>query len=231
MPPKILVIEDEVSIRSMLRYFLQTEGFETLEAEGADRAYQLLKEHIPDLILLDWMLPKESGIDIIKHLKNDILTRRIPVIMLTARAEEDRKVQALNVGADDYIVKPFSPRELMARIKALLRRTDAQSNEQVLSLSGIVINPLKFEACVDSHKIALRPIEFRLLHFLMSHPDKSYSRAQLLDRVWGQNTFIDERTVDATIKRLRHALRTHQKEQLIQTIRGHGYCFNPQEKD
>lgn len=230
--PLILVIEDEESIRDLLRFILSTNQFDIMEAEDAKTAYQKVTQRRPDLILLDWMLPKESGIEIAKLFKSDALTQNIPIIMLTARAEEDNKVEALGLGADDYIVKPFSPRELIARIHAVLRReqkTQDKEKKQIYKINELILDATHHRVTIAETNIELRPLEFRLLHFFIAHVGRIYTRQQLLDYVWGQDSYVDERTIDATIKRLRQALKIKNYDRCVETIRSVGYRFVPYE--
>ncbi|GAB4392499.1 MAG: phosphate response regulator transcription factor PhoB [Gammaproteobacteria bacterium] len=221
----ILIVEDEAPIRDMLRYALQPHSFVLYEAEDAQTAYRQIYQVLPDLILLDWMLPGESGIDFAKRLKRDELSRDIPIIMLTARAEEDNKIKGLSAGADDYVVKPFSPRELIARINAVLRRGPMILNDKLVA-KDLVLDIQIQQVTVKQQIINLGPLEFKLLVFFMRHPGRIYSREQLLDKVWGTGVYIDERTVDVTVKRLRQALRPTAYDQTIKTIRGSGYLFD-----
>ncbi len=229
--PLILVIEDEESIRELLRFILKNNQFEIFEAEDAETAYQKITRRQPDLILLDWMLPKESGIEIAKFFKNDALTKNIPIIMLTAKAEEDNKVEALDLGADDYIVKPFSPRELIARIHAVLRRDkNKEEKNQIYKINELIVDVTHRKAVIADVEIDIRPLEFKLLHFFIAHPNRIYTRQQLLDHVWGHDVYVDERTIDATIKRLRKALKIKNYDRCIETIRSVGYRFIPYDK-
>ncbi|MDP5291681.1 phosphate regulon transcriptional regulator PhoB [Oceanimonas sp. CHS3-5] len=226
MTRKILVVEDEAPIREMLCFVLEQKGFETQEAEDYDQALEMIKEPYPELILLDWMLPGGSGIQLIKHLKQDELTRQIPVIMLTARAEEEDKIKGLDVGADDYITKPFSPKELTSRLKAVLRRVAPTSVEDIIEVQGLRLDPLSHRVSADSQQLDMGPTEFKLLHFFMTHPERVYSREQLLNNVWGTNVFVEDRTVDVHIRRLRKAISDTGHDKLIQTVRGAGYRFS-----
>ena len=227
MAYKILIIEDEVAIRNMLKFALEQEDFEVFESETATEATELLTNQLIDLILLDWMLPGISGVELCKRLKKDNNYKKIPVIMLTARAEEDDKIQGLNAGADDYLTKPFSPRELMARIKAVLRRVSSnKSDEKILECEGLVLNDSSHRISANQQNVELGPTEYRLLHFLMSNSERVFSRAQLLDNVWGDNVYVEERTVDVHIRRLRKSLEETKHDHLIQTVRGSGYRFS-----
>lgn len=221
----ILIVDDEASIRDMISAALSLAGYQFIEAGSTLEAHTHIVNQKPDLILLDWMLPQGSGIDLCRRLKQDELTSEIPVIMLTAKNDEDNKIQGLDAGADDYITKPFSPRELLARIKAILRRTSAHHDEQAIDVNGLVLDPVSHRVKSNGRAIDIGPTEYRLLLFLMSHQERVYSRTQLLDHVWGGNVYVEERTVDVHIRRLRKALdKPH--ESLIQTVRGTGYRFS-----
>ncbi|MEM9243583.1 MAG: response regulator [Pseudomonadota bacterium] len=221
----LLVIEDEIAIRAMLRFALSDDEFILIETDSIIKAQQTLTEKIPDLILLDWMLPGKTGIDFIKWIKQQDNLNNIPIIMLTAKAEEANKVKALSVGADDYITKPFSPAELIARIKAILRRGLIATPTNELKYKEIVLNTEKHLVTVKGENFSLSPIEYKMLHFFMKHPDRAYSRDQLITQIWGPSAFIDYRTVDACVKRLRNKLEKHDYHQLINTVRGIGYQF------
>jgi two-component system phosphate regulon response regulator PhoB len=192
-------------------------------ADSAEHALRLVASALPDLVLLDWMLPGASGIEFARRLRSDKRTRSVPIIMLTARSEEQDKLLGLDTGADDYITKPFSPRELNARIKAVLRRRAPQMTDDVVEVGGLRLDPARHRVTGNGENISLGPTEFRLLHFLLTHPERVHSRAQLLDNVWGDHVFVEERTVDVHIRRLRKALETEQLDPLIQTVRGTGY--------
>jgi two-component system phosphate regulon response regulator PhoB len=223
---KILVVEDEHAIREMLAFNLGRAGYQVLPASDGRQARAAIADGFPDLVLMDWMLPDISGLELTRQLKRDPQTREIPVIMLTARVEEDDRVAGLDGGADDYIVKPFSPRELLARIRAALRRSSAGEGE-VVNVGKLKLDAASHQVSVDTAEIALGPTEYRLLAFFMNHPDRVYSRAQLLDRVWGGNVYVEERTVDVHIRRLRKALTPSGYDRLIRTVRGAGYRFSP----
>lgn len=225
-PVTILVVEDEPAIREMIGYTLLGSGFKCIEAENAEEAKLKIEAGSPDLILLDLMLPGISGIDFTQMLKNNPSTRDIPVIMLTARSEEDSKVAGLNVGADDYVTKPFSPRELVARIGAVLRRTNPPATTNTLIVDALELEPDSHRVSAKGESLTLGPTEFRLLHFFMSHPERVYSRSQLIDLIWGKNVYVEERTVDVHIRRLRKALEPYGYEVLIQTVRSAGYRFS-----
>ncbi len=226
MTARILIVEDELAIREMLTFVLEQHGFTTTSAEDYDSAVSSLQEPYPDLVLLDWMFPGGSGIQFAKHLKQDEFTRQTPIIMLTARGEEEDKVKGLEVGADDYITKPFSPKELVARIKAVLRRTAPTRLEESIDVQGLILDPISHRVSVGEQLLDMGPTEFRLLHFFMTHPERVYSREQLLDNVWGTNVYVEDRTVDVHIRRLRKAVEPSGHDRLIQTVRGAGYRFS-----
>ncbi len=221
----VLIIEDEAPIRDMVRYTLELEGFAIGEAGDAKSAQAVIKKNLPDLILLDWMLPGLSGIEIAKNFKRDALTRNIPLIMLTARAEEESKIRGFDIGVDDYIVKPFSPKELVARIRAVLRRGPLVSPEGKIEINDLCIDVAAHRVTIAGNIVQLSPIEYQLLRFLATHQDRVYSRGQLLNHVWGANVYHDERTVDVQIRRLRKALSQYDCADLIKTVRGSGYKF------
>ncbi len=223
MSATILVVEDEPGIQEVLKFNLGQHGHDVLVASDAEEALNLLRGAMPDLILLDWMLPGMSGIELARRVRADQRLKNVPIIMLTARTEERDKVLGLDTGADDYITKPFSPRELMARIKAVLRRRAPQMTEDPVEIAGLRLDPVSHRVFGDGTPLELGPTEFRLLHFLMTHPERVYSRSQLLDHVWGDHVFVEERTVDVHIRRLRSALEPTGHNRLIQTVRGSGY--------
>jgi len=223
MKANILIVEDESPILELLALNISQAGYNPLRAISAEHAEKLISEAIPDIILLDWMLPGMSGIDFAKKLRGNALTKAIPIIMLTARSDELDKVKGLEVGADDYITKPFSPRELNARIKAVLRRKAPELTEDLLTINGLELDPVSHRVTGNNKPLEMGPTEFRLLHFFMSNPERVYSRSQLLDKVWGSQIFIEDRTVDVHIRRLRNILAQSQHENLIQTVRGSGY--------
>lgn len=223
----VLIVEDESAIREMIAFGLKRAGFAALEAADCAAARIAIANRIPDLILLDWMLPDISGIEFARALKREDSTREIPVIMLTARADEDDKVHGLDSGVDDYIIKPFSSRELIARIKAVLRRASPEGDEELLKAGGLLLNASSHRVVADGDNVELGPTEFRLLRFLMGRPERVFSRSQLLDRVWGSNVYVEERTVDVHIRRLRKALESNGFDSYIQTVRGAGYRFSP----
>ncbi|MDO8890599.1 MAG: phosphate regulon transcriptional regulator PhoB [Sulfurimicrobium sp.] len=226
MAANILVVEDEPAIQELLTFNLQQAGHHTLNAASAEQAFGMLRETLPDLILLDWMLPGVSGIEFARRLKADAYTKAIPIIMLTARGEEQDKIVGFDTGADDYITKPFSPRELMARIKAVLRRRAPQMTDDPVETGGLRLDPSSHRVTAGGKPVELGPTEFRLLHFLMTHAERVHSRSQLLDQVWGNQVFVEDRTVDVHIRRLRRALEDTGHEFLIQTVRGSGYRFS-----
>ena len=226
MSRRVLVVEDETPIREMLCFVLEQNGFEPVEAADFAQGVARVTEPFPDLILLDWMLPGGSGIQFIKQMKQDELTRQIPIIMLTARGEGEDKVRGLEVGADDYITKPFSPKELTARLKAVIRRAVPTATEEVIEVQGLRLDPVSHRVSVNEQVLDLGPTEFRLLHFFMTHPERVYSREQLLNNVWGTNVYVEDRTVDVHIRRLRKAISLAGHDELIQTVRGSGYRFS-----
>jgi two-component system phosphate regulon response regulator PhoB len=222
---KILIVEDEQAIREMIAFHLSRAGYETLEARDCREARELLADKRPDLALVDWMLPDVSGLELTRMLKRDADYEDLAIIMLTARAEERDKVSGLEGGADDYITKPFSPRELVARIQAVLRRSGAPSDETI-GAGVLELDTAGHRVLSNGKEIKLGPTEYRLLHFVMTHPDRVYSRTQLLDRVWGANVYVEERTVDVHVRRLRKALSDVGADEYIQTVRGAGYRFS-----
>lgn len=226
---RILIVEDEPEIREMIRFILEQEEFIINEAANAKDARHLLNSKRFDLILMDWMLPGRSGLDLIRELKQKILTKGIPIIMLTARTDESHKIDGLESGADDYITKPFSPRELIARIRAVLRRTGYHSEESPVEFGGLRIEPVSHQVWVDGVRLSLSPSEYRLLLFFMTHPERAYTRAQILDQVWGDDVYVEERTVDVHIRRLREFLAPSKHDHFIQTVRGIGYRFIPED--
>lgn len=226
MPAKILIIEDEPAIRETVAMALALADLELSEANDIREAKTLIAGRLPDLVLLDWMLPDGTGVEFARRLKKDPATAHLPIIMLTARGEEEDKIRGLESGADDYITKPFSPRELIARIKAVLRRTSSEFSEEQVQVRGLVIDSASHRVTSNGKTIELGPTEYRLLHFFMTHPERVYSRTQLLDRIWGGTVYIEERTIDVHIRRLRKALEPHGYQHLIQTVRGAGYRFS-----
>lgn len=224
---QILIVEDEPAIREMVVMTLEMAGFESLQAADVAEAHQQVVDHRPALILLDWMLPgHKSGIDFCRMLKSDELLAEIPVIMLTAKSEEDSKVHGLDAGADDYMTKPFSTRELISRIKAVLRRSHALSSDKRIAVGKLSLDAQGQRIMVEDKIIEMGPTEYHLLAFFMSHPERAYTRAQLLDQVWGGNVYIEDRTIDVYIRRLRKLLRPYDCSALIQTVRGTGYRFS-----
>ena len=223
---QILVVEDERPIREMIAFGLRRAGFEVVEAEDTRAARASIADRRPDLVLVDWMLPDMSGLELTRALKRDKDTRELPIIMLTARAEEQDKVSGLEGGADDYVTKPFSPRELLARINAVLRRTGTNGTDQLIAAGGLMLDEAGHRVTVGEATVPLGPTEYRLLSFFMTHPERVYTRSQLLDRVWGGNVYVEERTVDVHIRRLRKALEAFDCDKFIQTVRGAGYRFS-----
>ena len=221
----VLIVDDEAAIREMIAVALQMAGYRCLEAENAQSAHAIVVDHQPDIILLDWMMPDVSGIELARRLKRETAYADIPIIMLTARSEEDNKIQGLEAGADDYITKPFSPRELIARLKAVLRRTATAGIDEPIEIEGLRLDPSSHRVSSGDTELEFGPTEFRLLQFFMTHPERAYTRSQLLDQVWGGNVYVEERTVDVHIRRLRLALGA-EHEHLVQTVRGTGYRFS-----
>ena len=225
----ILIVDDEASIREMIVVALEMADYQCIEAANAQDAFIAIVDQRPDMILLDWMLPGTSGIELARRLKRNEITADIPIIMLTAKAEEDNKIQGLEVGADDYIIKPFSPRELVARLKAVLRRTTPKGVENDVEVDGLILDPVSHRVTSNGEPMNVGPTEYKLLQFFMTHQDRVYSRAQLLDQVWGGNVYVEDRTVDVHIRRLRKSLgKTH--DYLVQTVRGTGYRFSAKGK-
>ena len=222
----ILIIDDEPAIRGMIRDSLELAGYTCSEAEEGISGHSRVIDTRPDLILLDWMLPGINGIELARRLKRDETSAEIPIIMLTAKSEEDNKITGLDAGADDYITKPFSTRELISRIKAVLRRFGTGESQQALSLDKLSLDPASHRVTVGQENVEIGPTEYRLLKFFMTHQERAYSRGQLLDHVWGGNVYVEDRTVDVHIRRLRKALAPHQCEQYVQTVRGIGYRFS-----
>ncbi|CRL62505.1 phosphate regulon transcriptional regulator PhoB [Proteus mirabilis] len=226
MARRILVVEDETAIREMICFVLEQNGFQPIEAEDYDSALSFLIDPYPDLVLLDWMIPGGSGLQVIKQMKRESNTRDIPIIMLTAKGEEEDKVQGLETGADDYVIKPFSPKELVARVKAILRRLSPMSAEDIIEFNGLSLDPVSHRVTSQDKPIDMGPTEFKLLHFFMTHPERVYSREQLLNYVWGTNVYVEDRTVDVHIRRLRKAIEEDGHDRMIQTVRGTGYRFS-----
>lgn len=225
---KILIVDDEAAIRQMVCLALTQAAFQCLEAADANEAQARIINDTPDLILLDWMLPGISGVEYARRLRREKLTQNLPIIMLTARTEEGDKVRGLDSGADDYITKPFSTRELVARINALLRRHAPHTAEAAVEVDGLLLDPVTHRVSACGQSLALGPTEFRLLHFFMTYPERVHSRERLLNGVWGDNVYVEERTVDVHIRRLRKALTATAHDRLIQTVRGAGYRFSAQ---
>ncbi len=233
MAVTILIVEDEPAIQELIALNLKKAGHMVLCAESAEQARKLVNNVLPDLVLLDWMLPDMSGIEFARKLRREDRTKAIPIIMLTARIQESDKIAGLEAGADDYITKPFSPRELLARIKAVLRRRLPEMSDEIIEIGGLKLDPTTHRVHVyvsdepeKLSEIALGPTEFRLLHFLMAYKERVHTRSQLLDRIWGDHVFIEDRTVDVHIRRLRKILEAVGKENLVQTVRGTGYRFS-----
>jgi len=225
MPLNVLIVEDEVAIQELIAVNLESAGHHVLRAADAEQALTIIRQTLPDLVLLDWMLPGQSGLAIARQLRAGERTRTIPVIMLTAKSAEQDKVLGLEAGADDYVTKPFSPRELLARIKAVMRRRAPQMTDDVVEAQGLRLDPAAHRVSGRGLALALGPTEFRLLHFFMTHAGRVHTRAQLLDQVWGDHVFVEERTVDVHIRRLRKALEASGHDRLIETVRGTGYRF------
>ncbi len=226
---RVLIVEDEPAIRDMVAFALRKAGMEAVHAADARSAQTAIGDRIPDLILLDWMLPGMPGIDLARRLRRDDLTRDIPIIMLTARGEETDRVSGLDAGVDDYVVKPFSARELVARIRAVLRRAHGEDAEGVIEIGGLRIDSAAHRVFAAEQTVPIGPTEYRLLHFFMTHPERVYTRSQLLDHVWGGGVYVEERTVDVHIRRLRMTLAPYGKDGLVQTVRGAGYRFSASE--
>jgi len=226
MAANILIVEDESSILELISLNLHQAGFNPIRAINAEYANNLVKETIPDLIVLDWMLPGMDGIEFAKRLRANSETKNIPIIMLTAKSDEDNKIKGLDVGADDYLTKPFSPKELIARIKALLRRRSPELINEPIIIDGLILDPSSHKIQINNKNIKIGPTEFKLLHFFMKNTDRVYTRNQILDKIWGSNSVIDDRTVDVHIKRLRKSLNHSGYDKLIQTVHGTGYRFS-----
>ncbi|KZZ25539.1 DNA-binding response regulator [Alcanivorax sp. HI0083] len=223
---RILIVDDEPAIREMVAVALELADFDVLEAENAQRGHEIIVDERPDLVLLDWMLPSVTGIELARRLKRDDTTNEVPIIMLTAKSEEDNKIQGLDVGADDYITKPFSTRELISRIKAVLRRASSVAAEKAIEVEGLCLDPVSHRISANDYPVDMGPTEYRLLEFFMSHQERAYSRTQLLDQVWGANVYVEDRTIDVHIRRLRKALAPFDYDRFIQTVRGTGYRFS-----
>ena len=224
----ILLVDDEAAIRDMLSLALEAADYNVLVAENAQQAHATIIDRHPDLVLLDWMMPGTTGLELLRRLKRDELTAKIPVIMLTAKTEEDSKISGLDAGADDYISKPFSPRELMSRVKAVLRRIGRDELKEPITVGELIFDPIGHRVSIANEPINLGPTEYRLLQFFLTHQERVYSRDQILDYVWGGNVYLDERTVDVHIRRLRKAISVAGHENYVQTVRGAGYRFSTQ---
>ncbi len=222
---QVLVVDDESAIRDMIQFALRRAGMEVEGASDAREALSHISDQKPDIILMDWMMPGVSGLELTRRLRKDPVTSDIPIIMLTAKVTEDDKVAGLEAGTDDYIVKPFSPRELIARINAVLRRTSPADDEGKITAGGLVLDTVSRRVVADGNELHMGPTEYRLLEFFMSNQGRAYSRSQLLDHVWGTNAYLEERTVDVHIRRLRKALQPAGLDEYVQTVRGHGYRF------
>ena len=224
----ILIVDDELAIRDMLCIALEAADFNVLQAENAQQAHATIIDSQPDLALLDWMMPGTTGLELLRRLKRDELTAKLPIIMLTAKAEEDSKIAGLDAGADDYLAKPFSPRELISRVKAVLRRIGRQDLQEPIAIGELIFDPIGHRVSIAGQSINLGPTEYRLLQFFLTHQERVYSRGQILDYVWGGNVYLDERTVDVHIRRLRKAISVAGHENYVQTVRGAGYRFSAQ---
>jgi two-component system phosphate regulon response regulator PhoB len=222
----VLVVEDEEAIKGMLEMVLEQAGFSVCSVADAEEAQKKLNEANPDLIVLDWMLPGISGVEWARRLKKEPLFQEIPIILLTARGEEEDKVRGFEIGADDYVTKPFSPKELVARIRAVLRRSGKLQGSAKITLGDLTLDLDQHRLTIGDQQLDVSPTEFRLMQFFMTHPDKVYSRTQLLDQVWGRSVYIEERTIDVHIRRLRKILAEYGKEDLVRTVRGFGYRFS-----
>lgn len=227
----ILVVDDEAAIRDMISTVLTMADYKVLTAADTHTAHALIVDESPDLVLLDWMLPDTSGIEFARRLKRDSFTQELPIILLTAKSEEENKVQGLDAGADDYVTKPFSTRELLSRIRAVLRRTNALAAEEIIDIQGLRLDPMSQRISANGKALNFGPTEYRLMAFFMTHTERVYSREQLLDHAWGANVYVDERTVDVHIRRLRKVLAPHGFDQFIQTVRGAGYRFSTHTHD
>ncbi|MDT4289009.1 phosphate regulon transcriptional regulator PhoB [Methylomonas sp. MO1] len=223
---KILVVEDEDAIREMLVMVLEQANLSVIAVGSAEQARESLADNMVDLIILDWMLPGISGVELARRLKNEPGYKELPIILLTARGEEEDKIRGLEIGADDYVTKPFSPKELIARIKAVMRRSGKLSESGQLSVGDLTLDAEQHKLTIAGRSLEVSPTEFRLMQFFMTNPDKVYSRTHLLDQVWGRSVYIEERTVDVHIRRLRKILAEYGREELIQTVRGFGYRFS-----
>jgi two-component system phosphate regulon response regulator PhoB len=225
MRSNILVVEDEPAIQELIAVNLEHAGHNVVRTRSAEEAEDVIRASLPDLLVLDWMLPGQSGASLARKLRGEARTRDLPIILLTARVHEQDKVAGLESGADDYVTKPFSPKELLARIKAVLRRRAPQLTDESVDVAGLVLNPATHRVSGNGQALDLGPTEFRMLHFFMTHPERVYSRAQLLDEIWGDHVYVEERTVDVHIRRLRAALEGTGHDSLVETVRGTGYRF------
>lgn len=225
----VLVVDDEPDIREVIRFALEGAGFRVYEAGHADQARKLLLSENPDLLLLDWMLPGRSGLELARQLKQSTATRSVPIIMVSAKGEEEDRVKGLDTGADDYIAKPFSTREMVARVNAVLRRVKPGEGADRIEIGGLRIDNLSHRVSADGKRIDIAPTEYRLLHFFMTHAERAFSRSQLLDQVWGNQVYVEERTVDVHVRRLRKALEDTNHDYMLQTVRGVGYRFSNKE--
>ena len=223
---EILVIEDDPEVRAMIGYLLMKNGYALEEAADAEEAQEVISRRKPDLIVMDWMLPGLSGVDYARNLRSEVTTRDIPIIMLTARGDESDKIYALDVGADDYMTKPFSNKEFLARIRAIIRRKPESTLSQTLELNGLVVDLSNHQVTAKGQSVQINYTEFRLLYFFFTHPDKVYSREQLIERIWGENSTVEEQTINVYIRRLRKALLPHGYDSYIQTVRNVGYRFS-----
>ena len=226
MQKRILIVEDEAAIRDMVAFAVRKGDFDPVMASDAREAQEAVADKVPDLILLDWMLPGTSGIDLARRWRKDAMTRDVPIIMLTARGEENDRVSGLEAGVDDYVVKPFSARELLARIRAVLRRSREDEEDGSVQIGGIRIEGAAHRVFANEQPVTIGPTEYKLLHFFMTHADRVYSRSQLLDHIWGGNVYVEERTVDVHIRRLRKTLSPFGMDEMVQTVRGAGYRFS-----
>ncbi len=229
MKKQVLCVEDEAGIRNMIRFSLEREGYTIIEASNASQARAKVAESLPDIMLIDWMLPDMAGPDLIRRFRRDPLTQDIPIIMLTAKDDEDDMIYGLDAGADDYLTKPVSLKTLSARLKALLRRSEGFGEHRLLQIGRLQLNQDAHQLRIDNEPVHLGTTEYRLMEFFMQHPGKVYSRAQLLDFVWGQTTYIEERTVDVHVLRLRKTLKQYAADHIIQTVRGAGYLFTAEQ--
>ena len=223
--PRVLVVDDEAAIRDMIRFALERAKMDVMTAADAQEALLSISENRPDIILMDWMMPGVSGVELTRRLRKDSYTEDIPIIMLTARVTEDDKVTGLEAGTDDYVIKPFSPRELLARIRAVLRRSSPANDQGRLAVGALTLDTVSHRVLDGDEEIRMGPTEYRLLEFFMGHQGRAYSRSQILDHVWGANAYLEERTVDVHIRRLRKALEPSGTSVYLQTVRGHGYRF------